>query len=58
MAILEAAQRDSCAKKLKRREFIGAVAAMALFPLEELRAELVLHNGNIVTVNARFAPWP
>ena len=38
---------------LRRREFIGAVAAFTLFPLEELRAELVLHNGNIVTMNAR-----
>ena len=40
-------------EELKRREFIGAVAGFAVFPLEELRAELVLHNGNIVTMNAR-----
>ena len=39
--------------KLNRREFVGTVAAFTLFPLEEQRAELVLHNGNIVTMNAR-----
>jgi hypothetical protein len=36
-----------------RREFLGSMAGFAVFPLEELRAELVLHNGNIVTMNAR-----
>ena len=29
------------------------MAAVSMFPLEEERPELVLHNGNVVTVNAR-----
>src|SRR5437879_4314109 len=36
-----------------RREFLASIAAVSLFPLEEERPELLLHNGNIVTVNAR-----
>jgi predicted amidohydrolase YtcJ len=36
-----------------RREFLATAAGFAMFPLEELKAELVLHNGNIVTMNAR-----
>ena len=40
-----------------RREFLGTMAGTAagfsLFPMAEERAELILHNGNIVTMNAR-----
>src|SRR5580765_302076 len=40
-----------------RREFLGTMAGTAagfsLFPMAEEKAELVLHNGNIVTMNAR-----
>ena len=34
-----------------RREFLGAVTAFSLFPLEQEKPELILHNGNILTVN-------
>ena len=34
-----------------RREFLGTFAAFSLFPLESERPELILHNGNIWTVN-------
>ena len=34
-----------------RREFLGTLAAFSLFPLEEEKPELVLHNGSIFTVN-------
>jgi predicted amidohydrolase YtcJ len=34
-----------------RREFLSALGAFSLFPLETERAELVLFNGNVYTVN-------
>ena len=36
-----------------RREFLASIAAVSLFPLEEDKPELILHNANIVTVNSR-----
>jgi len=36
-----------------RRDFLASMAAAALFPLEEEKPELILHNANIVTVNSR-----
>jgi predicted amidohydrolase YtcJ len=36
-----------------RREFLASIAAVSLFALEEEKPELILHNGNIVTVNSR-----
>src|SRR5258706_714508 len=35
-----------------RREFLGSIAAFSLFPLEEERPDLILHNGHMVTMNA------
>src|SRR6266852_9142834 len=35
-----------------RREFLGTLAAFSLFPTEKEKPELILHNGNIFTVNA------
>jgi predicted amidohydrolase YtcJ len=35
-----------------RREFLGSMAGFALLPLEQEKPELILHNGNIWTVNA------
>jgi len=35
-----------------RREFLGSIAGFALLPLEQEKPELILHNGNIWTVNA------
>jgi hypothetical protein len=35
-----------------RREFLGSMAALTVFPLEQEKPELILHNGNIWTVNA------
>ena len=40
-------------KDPSRREFLGTMAAFSLFPLEEEKPELILHNGNIYTVNAK-----
>jgi predicted amidohydrolase YtcJ len=34
-----------------RREFLGSMAGFALLPLEQEKPELILHNGNIWTVN-------
>ena len=34
-----------------RREFLGSMAGFALLPLEQEMPELILHNGNILTVN-------
>jgi len=34
-----------------RREFLGSMAAFTMFPLEEEKPELILHNGNFWTVN-------
>ena len=34
-----------------RREFLGAMAAVSLFPLEQEKPDLILYNGNILTVN-------
>src|SRR5258708_29521078 len=39
-----------------RRKFLGTMAgtaAVSLLTMEEEKPELILHNGNIVTVNAR-----
>jgi len=42
-------------KDPSRREFLGTIAAFSVFPLEleEEKPELILHNGNIHTVNAK-----
>src|SRR5246127_1903046 len=34
-----------------RREFLGALAAFSLFPLEQEKPDVILYNGNILTVN-------
>ena len=34
-----------------RREFLGTLAAFSLFPMEQEKPELILYNGNILTVN-------
>jgi predicted amidohydrolase YtcJ len=34
-----------------RREFLGALTAFSLFPLEQEKPDLILYNGNILTVN-------
>ena len=36
-----------------RREFLGALTAFSLFPLEQETPDLILYNGNILTVNDR-----
>jgi predicted amidohydrolase YtcJ len=36
-----------------RREFLGTLAAFSLFPLEQEKPDLILYNGNILTVNDR-----
>ena len=36
-----------------RREFLGSLAAFSLFPLEQEKPDLILYNGNILTVNAK-----
>ena len=36
-----------------RREFLGALTAFSLFPLEQEKPDLILYNGNILTVNDR-----
>ena len=43
-------------EQVGRLEFLGTMAgtaAFSLFPAEEEKPELILHNGNIVTMNAR-----
>ena len=44
-------QRITMKHGTSRREFLGAVTAFSLFPLEQEKPELILHNGNILTVN-------
>jgi len=34
-----------------RREFLGTLAAFSLFPLEQEKPDLILHNSHVVTVN-------
>jgi len=36
-----------------RREFLGALSAFSFFPLEQEKPDLILYNGNILTVNDR-----
>jgi predicted amidohydrolase YtcJ len=36
-----------------RRDFLGTLAAFSLFPLEEEKPSIILHNANIWTVNAK-----
>src|SRR5437879_12075356 len=35
-----------------RRDFIGTLAAFSLFPLEQEKPDLILHNGHMVTMDA------
>src|SRR5215472_7589371 len=35
-----------------RREFLGSLAAFTLFPLDTEKPDLILHNGNFLTVDA------
>src|SRR6267378_4042870 len=35
-----------------RREFLGSIAAFSLFPLEQEKPDLILHNAHMVTMNA------
>jgi predicted amidohydrolase YtcJ len=35
-----------------RREFLGTLAALSLYPLEQERPDLILYNANVFTVNA------
>jgi len=39
--------------ELTRARETASIAAVSLFPLEEEKPELILHNGNMVTVNLR-----
>src|SRR5215472_11185051 len=39
--------------RTSRREFLGALTAFSLFPLEQQKPDLILYNGNILTVNDR-----
>lgn len=34
-----------------RREFLASVGALGLFPLEQTEAEIILYNGNMITVD-------
>jgi predicted amidohydrolase YtcJ len=34
-----------------RREFLGTLAGFSLFPLEQEKPDLILHNGHVVTMN-------
>ena len=34
-----------------RREFLGSLAAFSLFPLEQEKPDLIVHNGHVVTMN-------
>ena len=36
-----------------RREFLGTLAAFSLFPVEQEKADLILHNGNVYTMNSK-----
>jgi predicted amidohydrolase YtcJ len=36
-----------------RREFLGTLAAVSILPLGEEKPELILYNGNMLTVNAK-----
>src|SRR5882724_8724555 len=35
-----------------RREFLGTLAAVSLFPLEQEKPDLILHNGHVATMNS------
>src|SRR5712664_2094493 len=35
-----------------RREFLGTLAAVSLFPFEQEKPDLILHNGHVVTMNS------
>jgi Predicted metal-dependent hydrolase with the TIM-barrel fold len=35
-----------------RREFLGTLAAFSLFPVEQEKPDLILHNGNVYTMNS------
>lgn len=39
-----------------RREFLGSLAAFSLFPLDTEKPDLILHNGNLLTVDALQPP--
>ncbi|HMI52346.1 MAG TPA: amidohydrolase [Candidatus Saccharimonadales bacterium] len=43
--------KETMSSEPTRREFLGSLAAVSLFPFEHEKPSLLLHNGNIVTVN-------
>jgi predicted amidohydrolase YtcJ len=44
-------EQKAMPSKPNRREFIGGLGAVALFPLETQKPDLILFNGNIYTLN-------
>jgi predicted amidohydrolase YtcJ len=36
-----------------RREFLGTLAAFSLFPMEQEKPDVILHNGNVYTMNSK-----
>src|SRR5256884_1234768 len=51
--LLPLLQRMAMNHGMLRREFLGALSAFSLFPLEQEQPDLILFNGNILTVNDR-----
>jgi predicted amidohydrolase YtcJ len=51
--VFEGRQRNPMSQEPTRREFLGTLAAFSLFPLEQEKPDLILHNANVLTVNAR-----
>src|SRR5205807_8375677 len=51
--VFEGRQRNPVSQEPTRREFLGTLAAFSLFPLEQEKPDLILHNGNILAVNDR-----
>jgi predicted amidohydrolase YtcJ len=45
--------KEAMSQEPNRREFLGKLAAFSLFPLEQEKPDLILHNGNVYTMNSK-----
>src|SRR5580765_3651846 len=52
-ATLDRFAKETMRQEHNRREFLGTPAAFSLFPLEEEKPDLILHNGNVYTMNSK-----
>jgi predicted amidohydrolase YtcJ len=52
-ATLHGFAKETMPQEPNRREFLGTLAAFSVFPLDQEKPDLILHNGNVYTMNGQ-----